>query len=84
MAKNTEVKVVLDAEQPEPTEVIAASIIKISDGFGKLIKGGLNRRALLVLIKDHTNVPMHEVGLVLDALPKLKEIYCDKPRAKRG
>lgn len=84
MAKNAEVKVIVDAEQPEPTEVIAASIIKISDGFAKLLKGGLNRRALLVLIKDNTNVPMHEVSRVLDCLPRLKEIYCDKPKvAKR-
>ena len=83
MAKLAEVKVVLDTEQPEPTEVIAASIIKISDGFAKLIKGGLNRRALLVLIKDNTNVPMHEVGRVLDCLPKLKEIYCDKPKPSK-
>ena len=80
--KSTEVNIVLDQEKPEPTEIIAASIIKISAGFDKLMKGGLNRRALVVLIKDHTNVPQYAIEKVLDCLPRLQELYCHKRMAK--
>lgn len=81
MAKNIEVK--LNEEQPESTEIIAASIIKISDGFSRLLRSGLNERALLVLIKDHTGVAMHEVKKVMDCLPRLKEIYCRQQKPKK-
>lgn len=74
------VDVVLDEDEPENIKVIAASIIKISDGFAKLIESGLNERALVVLIKDHTGVAQYEIKKVLDCLPRLKEIYCKNPR----
>lgn len=78
MAKE-KIDVKLSADQPESTEIIAASIVRISDGFAKLIKGGLNERALTVLIRDHTGVALYEIKKVLDCLPRLKEIYCTKP-----
>lgn len=76
------IAVVLDQTTPEPTEIIAASIIKISEGFAKLQSGGLNRRALIVLIKDYTNVPNYQIEKILNCLPALKDIYCVKANAK--
>ena len=78
--KKENVTVKLSEEQPESTEIIAAAIIKISDGFAKLIKGGLNERAMIVLIKDHTGVAQYEIKKVLECLPRLKELYCSNPR----
>ena len=80
--KKEKIDVKLNEEQPESTEIIAAAIIKISDGFAKLMRGGLNERAMVVLIKDHTGVAQYEIKKVLDCLPRLKEIYCSKRKSK--
>ena len=73
----------LNDEQPESTEIIAASIVKISDGFAKLLRGGLNERALIVLIKDNTSVAQYEIKKILDCLPRLKEIYCSRRKLSK-
>jgi len=64
-------------ENPEPLEVIAKSIIDISDAFKKLGQTRLKRRVILLLIKDHTGVSFSEIEKVLDAATKLKDIYLD-------
>ena len=56
-------------------EVLATSIVRIAEGFQKLLKTGLNRRALLVLIQDATLVSKRDIGLVLDAIQDLKSNY---------
>ncbi len=72
------VSVKLNEKDPEPIELIAKSIIEIADGFAKINASKLNRRALLILLKDSTNLSMGDIGKVLDAVPKLKEMYLKK------
>lgn len=72
------VSVKLNEKDPEPVELIAKSIIEIADGFAKINASKLNRRALLILLKDSTGLGMSEIGKVLDAVPKLKDMYLKK------
>jgi len=79
MAKNEPaITVKKNMDNPEPVEIIAKSIMDLSDGFAKIQAGKLNRRALLLLLKDATGLPMSDIGKVLDAIPKLKELYLKK------
>lgn len=64
---------------PEPTELIAESIIKLSDAFIKLKKPGLlNDRALCLLLKDMTGVSFLDIKKILNAIPQLKDNYIIK------
>ncbi len=71
------VKVVNPEEDKQSVEILAQSIVKISDGFAQLMPSGLTRKALIVLISDATSntVGRIEIGHVLDALPRLKGYY---------
>lgn len=69
--------------EPEPMEIIAASIIRISDGFERLINSGLNERALCVLLKDMTGISMADISRVLTALPELKKQFTRLPAKDR-
>ncbi|MDD5328053.1 MAG: hypothetical protein PHY02_09635 [Phycisphaerae bacterium] len=72
------VKIKKNKENPESTELLAANIIKVADGFEKLLKSPLNDRALIVLLHDaigQSNISKGQIKLVLDALPRLKGWY---------
>lgn len=56
--------------------VIAESIVAIAEGAKKLTNSGLNQRAILVLLKDATGVPMTDIKKVLHGLESLEEKYC--------
>ena len=77
--KTTETKkqitVKKDIENPEPTELIAKSIIQLSDAIEKFQKGPLKERTILVLLNDMTNVPMGTIQKILKAIPSLKKDY---------
>ena len=68
-----------DEENPEPTEVIAAAIIEISAAIKKMDAGRLKRRAILVLLRDQTGLPMSEIERVLNAIGDLEKDYV-KPK----
>lgn len=70
------VKIVKDAANPESTEILAAAITKISEGFTSLLASGLNKRAIVVLLQAETKLPQRDITAVLDALPRLKGWYC--------
>lgn len=74
MKKN--IKIIKNEEKPEPTEILAEAVIRISENFEKLQKNGLNKRAIIVLIYDYTKVPKRDIELVLESLAKLKGWYC--------
>ena len=67
---------IVKSDPPETKEILADAIIRISDGFTALQKSGLNMRAIILLIKDQTNLPMRDIELVLKTLPRLKGWYC--------
>lgn len=70
------VKVVKTTDKPESTEILAEAIVRIGEGFNKLNKSGLNKRAIAVLIQAETKLSMKAIGTVLDALPRLRGWYC--------
>lgn len=69
------VKLVQDPDEPMPTEVLAGHIRDLSASAKRLLNSGLNRRALLILLRDSSGVPMSSIDAVLDALPELERNY---------
>ncbi len=67
---------VIKSDPPESTEIMAAAIVKISDGFAAMMKSGLNQRALIILLHAETRVAQKDIRAVLVALPMLKGLYC--------
>jgi hypothetical protein len=53
-------------------EVIAAEIVKISEGFEAMSKSRLTRRAILILLKDATGMGISDIDRVLKASENLK------------
>lgn len=78
--KNVVVK--QNQEQPVPTEILAESIQAIADGMRKIRQGRLNDRALTVLLKDATGVPLYEIKRVLDGIEGLSDTYLKKKAKK--
>lgn len=78
-----DVTVKQNEEKPIEKEILAESIVRISDAFRKLQASGLNRRAIVVLLRDRcgSRVSMTEIETVLDALSELKQRYC-RPEVK--
>lgn len=64
------------SDPPESKELLAASIVKISEGFQALLDSGLNRGAIEVLLHEKTRVGKRDIRLVLDGLKKLRGWYC--------
>lgn len=54
MNKNTEIKVVQDPAAPVAAEVIAESVVAISEGVKKLFSSPLNEHAIILLITHAT------------------------------
>lgn len=78
MAKPKHVKIKKTEGAEESAEILAASIVQISDGFQKLMAAGLTKRALIVLLRDGigwNKITNEQINLVLDALPRLKGWY---------
>ena len=73
---------IIKSDPPETTEILASSIITISNAFNRIVNdpNGLNRRGLIVLIYDacSNRVNKSDIEAVLDALPSLKGYYCRK------
>ncbi len=65
-----------------PAEVMEQAIVDLAQAGRKLLSSRLNRRALLVLLKDATNVSFRDIGAVLDNLATLDEVFL-KPKAKK-
>jgi len=70
------VRVTKNSEKPESQEILAEAIIRIGDGFKALREGGLNERAIIALIHDHTSIAKRTIAMVLASLRTLKGYYC--------
>ena len=76
------IKVIKNAENPEPTPVLAEAIIRISDAITELNKSDLNERAIITLIVDGSSkykthrISKETVHLVLDTIRELRGRYC--------
>lgn len=75
MAKVNQVILKKDEKAPEPMEVIAASIIEVANGFKRLNECRLNKRVIILLIKDLTGLPMSDIEKVLNAAQQLEKQF---------
>lgn len=62
-----------------PTEVLAASIVAISQAARQMRAGRLNDKALVLLISHYSGESQRTVKLVLDAIENLEREYV-RPR----
>lgn len=77
----TNIKIKKNEENPESVELLAQSIIQVSEGFKKVMESPLTERALIVLLQDGIgvqNITKSQIKLVLQALPRLKAWYIKK------
>lgn len=78
MAKKVEI-VEVDAVGPK---VLAEAIVRLDEAANKLMKSGLTRRAIYVLLKDLAGVSIGHIEMVLQGLTELKMTYTKKPEAR--
>ena len=67
-----------DPANPIDVEIMAQSIIDISDGFKKVLDSKLNRGALVVLLRHGigwSKISSKQINAVLNALPALESWY---------
>lgn len=71
---------VVKSDPPESTELLAASVVRISNAMDKLLKepGGLTSEAIVLLLHDYTKVGKPDIRAILKALPQLRGYYCRK------
>lgn len=75
------IKIKKNEENPESVELLAESIIKVAEGFEKLLNSRLTQRAYEVLLQDgigQAKISKSQIRLVLQALPRLKGWYLKK------
>ncbi len=72
------IKIVKNEDKPEPTEILAEAVIRISENLEALQNSGLNQRAIVALVYDYTKIAKRDIELVLESLAKLKGWYCRK------
>lgn len=78
ISKNT--TVIKNVENPESTEIIADSIIRIAAAIRKLDESKLHKRAVLLLIRDMTNLSLSDIDTVLTAAATLDKRYIKQPK----
>jgi len=69
------VVVIKNPDNPEPEEVIAASILEVDRGMQKLLSGPLKMKTIVTLVQAHTKLGKGEIESVLNCLAELKKIY---------
>lgn len=65
-------------EKEISTDILSESIVRIGDAFLKLQQNGLNKKAIIVLIRDYTGLSKRDIESVIDSLSKLRGQYCNK------
>jgi|GEM_PF-3150370 len=65
-----------DGEKPIEKEILADAIVNVSAAMRKLSASGLNRNAIVTLVKDATGITKKDIEQILQALVDLKRMYC--------
>ncbi len=79
MSEPTRIRIVEDPEQPSEREILADAIVRLSKAAQALTQGsGLNHRAIVVLLHDHSRVPKRNIEALLRAMQQLEREYCRK------
>ncbi len=73
--KDQIITVKVNEQNPEPLELIAKSIIELSDAFQKINSSSLKRRTIVLLLQDETKLPQKDINAILDAATKLKDTF---------
>jgi hypothetical protein len=63
-------------DPPVEVPVLADAILKISKAAEDLVKSGLNRKAIIVLLMHKTHFGYGTIECVLDGLADLRKDYC--------
>jgi len=72
------ITVKVNEQNPEPLDILAKAIIDVSDGFDKINKSKLTRKAIVLLLQAAigvSHISQKNINDVLDYAPKLKSIY---------
>jgi hypothetical protein len=77
MAKETKPVIVNDTETTP--EMLASAIEEVAAGARKLLNSRLSTRAITVLLKDATGLPMADIEAVLRSAACLDVRYLKKP-----
>lgn len=76
---NKKIKVIQKENEDEiPVEIIASSILKISNAWKQVRKSQLNQKCIVILLAHATKLPQYEVEKVLDGLDELEKMYLKK------
>lgn len=76
MAEKKTVKIVQEEEKPIEREVMAASLIKLSDAADKLMRSGLSQGDLVALIQRRCKgLGFNDISRVLDGIDALRKQY---------
>ncbi len=70
------VEVEQDQDEPVSSPVLADAIVRIADAMHQLLRSGLNRKAIEVLVRHKSGVKGEDIAKVLDALTQLRDDYC--------
>lgn len=65
-----------DPSKPVPKDVLASEIREIASAMTKLLASGLNRKAIVALVKDSTGYTKGNIETILDSLSDLERHYC--------
>jgi hypothetical protein len=74
--RTTKVKVEQNPEEPVERPVLATAIKAISFHMERLVKSGLNERAIVCLVHDYSGVGKPDIRAVLDSLKNLERMFC--------
>lgn len=66
---------VVKSDPPETTEILADAIVRLAEAHAKLKAGGLNEKAIILLLNDMTKVGKNDIKKILDAIPRLRGYY---------
>ena len=64
------------SDPPESTEILADSIVRISEALTKLEASGVNHKAIVILIQAATKLSRRDIEAVLDVQKRLAGWYC--------
>jgi hypothetical protein len=67
-----------------PVEVIATSIVQISDAMKAINNTRLTRKAVVALIHDHSKLPKKTIEIVLNNLSELEKTWLKPAATRRG
>lgn len=70
-----QVTVKKNEENPEPDQVIADHLRRISEAMRRLDSGPLKRHTLVLLLHDYSKVSKRDINLILDGIEALEQTY---------